>query len=69
MAAKQRYTTLVVCPQCGEQGTLHVSEDDHPYMSSPRRAVDRVEGAFLASVSNHVEVQVICNKCNTEFVH
>lgn len=69
MAAKERYTTPVVCPRCGEQGTLHVSKDDHPYMCSPRRAVDRVEGAFLASVSNHVDVQLIYNRCNAEFVH
>ncbi len=30
MAAKDRYSIRIECPECGEQGTLHLSEERLP---------------------------------------
>lgn len=67
MAARDRYTYEVVCPQCGQKGRFHVSEDDHPYMRNPHRKVDDVEGQFSASVNRGVHVQATCLQCRHAF--
>jgi hypothetical protein len=46
MAARDRYTVDLECPQCGREGVAHVSEDDHPFMKSLRFSVDRVSEGF-----------------------
>lgn len=69
MAARDRYSVGVKCPKCGLEGTLHLSEDDHPYMSNPHRSVDRVDGDFQASVARGVDVNVECGKCGEHFTH
>jgi len=67
MAARDRYSYEISCPQCGESGTLHVSEADHPYITSPDKEIDRVVGNFNASVSNAVTIHVTCKTCGTAF--
>jgi hypothetical protein len=69
MAARDRYTSNIECLNCGQKGRLYMSEDDHPYMRNPHREVDKVEGEFIATVSEGVDVKVICSKCNTEFTY
>jgi hypothetical protein len=69
MAARDRYTSKVVCPKCGQEGVLHISEDDHPYMRNPHRAVDEIEGEFKAAVTKGVQIAVICTMCSAKFVH
>lgn len=67
MSARDRFTSKVVCPKCGQEGALHLSEDDHPYMRNPHREVDEIEGKFKASVSNGVKVSVECIECGEKF--
>jgi len=67
MAARDRYSYDVRCPQCGQPGVFHVSEEDHPYMNNPHRSVDKIEGDFSASVKSGVEVRAVCNACSSSF--
>lgn len=67
MAARDRYSYNVKCPQCGQLGVFHVSEDDHPYMKNPHKSVDEIDGDFSASVDRGIEVTATCKQCNTTF--
>ena len=67
MAARDRYSYEVICPSCNQIGKLHVSEDDHPYMTSPDRTVDKIEGEFSANVKDGIEITNQCLKCKTIF--
>lgn len=67
MAARDRYSYDVTCPKCGQVGTFHVSEDDHPYMKNPHRTVDEIEGNFTATVKDGVEVTAFCANCKENF--
>jgi phage FluMu protein Com len=67
MAARDRYSYEVKCPQCGQIGVFHVSEDDHPYMRNPHRAVDKIDGDFTASVNDGIEIRAVCSQCNSAF--
>ncbi len=67
MAARDRYSYEVKCPNCGQEGTFHVSEDDYPFMRGPDRTVDHIVGDFTATVSNGVTVNAVCKKCGTAF--
>lgn len=69
MAARDRFTSGIECPNCGQKGVLHMSEDDHPYMRNPHREVDKIEGEFTTSVSKGVDVAVTCTKCNANFAY
>ena len=69
MAARDRFTSKVICPKCGQEGVLHISEDDHPYMRSPNREIDGIDGEFRASVREGIEVSVVCVKCESSFIH
>ena len=69
MAGSDRDSYNVNCPQCGQIGVLHVSEDDHPYMRNPHRNVDRIDGNFSATVQQGVEVIAFCKACNRSLIH
>lgn len=68
MAARDRYTSKIECPNCHEKGILHISEDDHPYMRELHRKVDSVEGPFSATMANDENIAVYCNACGHKFV-
>lgn len=68
MAARDRYQTDVKCPNCGENGTLYISEDDHPYMKKLHRQIDKVEGKFEAVMTNDSDADITCNVCGHHFV-
>lgn len=67
MAARDRYKYHVRCPNCGEDGVFHISEDDHPYMRKPHRSVDQIEGEFTATVKDGVDVTATCKTCGAVF--
>lgn len=67
MAARDRYTSDIECPKCNQKGVLYISEDDHPYMQSPDRAIDKVEGNFDTYVSRGVNVTITCRDCKAVF--
>ena len=67
MAARDRYKSDVKCPNCGEQGTLHISEDDHLYMKKLHRAIDKVEGKFEAVMINDADANITCSVCGHQF--
>lgn len=66
MAARDRFTILIRCPQCGNGGEAEVSEDDYPFMRSPRFSVDQVPPGIKvtrsASVRHETEVQCDCGQ-------
>lgn len=67
MAARDRYAYEVACPKCRQIGVFHVSEDDHLYIKNPHRSVDKIEGGFSATVKGGVDVEAVCQQCNTVF--
>lgn len=67
MAARDKYSYGVKCPQCGQVGVFYVSEDDYPFMTSPRRSVDKIDGHFSATVQCGVDVIALCTICKTTF--
>lgn len=67
MAARDRYSVDIICPNCGEIGALHISEADHPYIRSPDREVDGVTGNFNARTLNEVKIEITCKTCGTIF--
>lgn len=67
MAARDRYSYEVKCPQCGQIGVFLVSEDDYPFMTSPDRVVEKIEGNFSATVKRGVDVFALCKTCNITF--
>ena len=67
MAARNRYTSDIECTNCGQKGVLHISEDDHPYMTSLFREIDKVDGEFQAKLTAGVDISIICSKCNYNF--
>ena len=68
MAARDRYTRDINCPNCKEKGTLHISEDDYPFMRNLHRSVDGVDGGFIARMHDGFKIAVSCNKCGEEFI-
>lgn len=69
MAARDRFTSCIECPNCGQKGVLHISEDDHPYMRNPHREIDEIEGEFKTTVTGGVDASITCGKCNTNFTY
>ena len=67
MAARESYSYEVSCPNCGQKGRFHVSEEDHPYIRNLHRTVDEIEGNFSASVEGGQKVHAKCIDCNATF--
>lgn len=68
MAARDRYTSKIKCPKCAEEGVLHISEDDYPFMKKLHRAVDKVEGNFNAAMHGEFEIKITCKACGEGFI-
>ncbi len=69
MAARDRYSYEILCPSCKQTGRLHVSEEDHPYITNPDRTVDKIDGEFSAEVKDGIEVLITCTNCGTNFTN
>lgn len=65
MAARDRWNYDVTCPKCGNSGTVHVSEDDHPWMRDPHFSVDEVPPGFqvLETGRNAMTTVIGCVAC------
>lgn len=63
MAAKDRYTKGIECPQCQAKGVLHLSENDYPFMRKLGRTLDAIDGAFTAELEDEVKVVLKCGSC------
>ena len=68
MGARDRYTVAIKCSKCGQEGSLHLSEDDHPYITDPCLSVGGVQGNFNAAKHGLSDVQVTCKECEHVFV-
>lgn len=64
MAARDRWSRDLKCPQCGSVGKVDFSEDDHPYMKSGSLEAD-VSGSFkLQSIGpTSTTTKFACLKC------
>ena len=67
MEARDRYTSRIKCPKCTEEGVLHISENDYPFMKKLRRDVDKVEGNFIATMHGEFEIKITCKTCGEGF--
>ncbi len=66
MAARDRWTENVECPICGASGTVHWSEDDHPWVRGDFNRSGRAPKGFLIvqEGSNSSSQRVYCENCN-----
>lgn len=62
MAARDRFELQICCPQCGTQGEAKVSEDDYPFMRSPRFRIDELPAGFVV-------VKQAAHRQNTVLIH
>jgi len=65
MAAKDRYTKAIECPQCKAQGVLHLSENDYPFMRKIGRTLDGIDGDFSAELEDEVKIALKCGSCGS----
>lgn len=68
MAARETVRYGLGCEACGQEGTVIVTENDHPFMSSVDLRVKRVEGEFTAKEHGDSKIAVTCLKCNAQYV-
>jgi hypothetical protein len=66
MAARDHFTIKLACPSCGQTGTAQVSEDDYPFMSSPRFSVDELPEPFVVTTRAETlsGTVISCTECN-----
>ncbi|TCL75481.1 hypothetical protein [Rhizobium sp. BK251] len=68
MAARDRFSKKLTCPQCGNMGFAEASEDDHSSRPHPAFAVDRMpRGFFPQRASNFQETYIIRCECGRKF--
>jgi hypothetical protein len=65
--ARERYNVSIICPNCGQSGTLKVSENDYPFMRRLDRDVMCTEGEFDATMVSEHDAKIMCKKCEQEF--
>jgi ssDNA-binding Zn-finger/Zn-ribbon topoisomerase 1 len=65
--AREWYNASIKCPNCGQSGTLEVSENDYPFMRRLDRNVMCTEGEFNAAMVNDRNANIICKKCEEQF--
>ncbi len=68
MASRDRYTIKIKCPKCSEEGVLHISEDDYPFMKKLNRDIDKVEGKFTAVMCGEFKIEILCKSCGESFI-
>lgn len=64
MAAKERVSYSVVCPDCGQKGTVNTKENDHIYMTSVDLTIEGVEGRFDAEKKGDSDLKITCRDCS-----
>ncbi|AJD41721.1 hypothetical protein IE4872_CH02510 [Rhizobium gallicum] len=68
MAARDRFSKKLTCPQCGNTGFAEASEDDHPSRKNPAFRVDQLpKGFFEQKSSNFQETYIIRCECSRKF--
>jgi hypothetical protein len=68
MAARDRFSKKLTCPQCGNSGFAEVSEDDHASRKHPAFKVDQMpRGFFEEKASNFQETYVVRCECTRKF--
>lgn len=68
MAARDRYTREIECPNCKEKGELYISEDDYPFMRNLHRSVDGTDGGFNAHMHDEYKIAVSYITCGEKFM-
>ena len=68
MAARDRFTVDLRCPKCGRSGIANASEDDYPFMRSPRFVDDELPDGFEGSgrAKTRAETMLKC-ECGEQF--
>ena len=63
MAARDRYEVAVKCSACNNEGILHISENDYPFMKKLDTKIDSVEGNISARIEGDCDIKVKCGAC------
>jgi hypothetical protein len=68
MAARDRFSKKIICPQCGNSGFAEASEDEHPSRKHPGFAIDLMpKGFFEQRSSRYQESYIIRCQCGRKF--
>ncbi|MGF9693899.1 hypothetical protein AAIH46_13870 [Rhizobium sp. 0TCS1.26] len=68
MAARDRYSRKLECPQCGHAGFAEVSEDDDPRRKDPGFSVDEMpKGFFTEFASRDPKKYMLRCQCSHKF--
>ncbi|TWI73608.1 hypothetical protein IQ16_01746 [Bradyrhizobium huanghuaihaiense] len=69
MAARDRFELNITCPNCGANGEARVSEDDYPFMRSPRFSVDELPAEFevVKRAAHRQDVLLVHTPCKVKF--
>lgn len=68
MAARDRWTRDLKCPDCGVAGTAEISEEDHPWVRGDiGRTVDLCPPGFavIEGKTHSTQTQIVCATCKT----
>jgi hypothetical protein len=66
MAARDRWTSNLICPTCGREGTAQISEADHPWVRDLDRTIDSWSLGFLVIPGKtNLTQQIVCEECKT----
>ena len=65
--SRERYNVEIDCPECGQTGTLRVSENDYPFMRKLDRDVCVTQGDFEAKMLNENDAEIVCKACGKVF--
>jgi DNA-directed RNA polymerase subunit RPC12/RpoP len=68
MAARESVTYGIKCPSCQQEGSVRVTENNHPYMTSTDIKVRSVVGDFDVVEHGDKDVAITCKKCSHHHV-
>lgn len=68
MAARDRFSKKITCPQCGHTGIADISETDDPHRKTPGFAVDHMPTGFETEKSSAwPETYIVRCGCGRKF--
>jgi predicted RNA-binding Zn-ribbon protein involved in translation (DUF1610 family) len=67
MASRDHFYYDFICPQCGENGRIHWSENDYPFMKHHDRRLEKLEGNFSGSMLDEKDALITCKSCGNKF--
>jgi len=67
MASRDHFYYDFTCSKCGENGRIHWSENDHPFMKHIDRRLEKLDGNFSGSMIDENDALITCKSCGNKF--